>query len=138
MLRTAIEGVPASLIDAAQIDGANDLVVLLKVVVPVIKAALAVQILFYIVAAWNAWFNASMFITDRSLMPLQIILREILLSNDIQSLEGMKTSELLNLANYMQLTKYCVIIVSTVPVLLAYPFLQKYFIKGIMVGSVKG
>ena len=138
VLRTAIEGVPASLIDAAQIDGANDLVVLLKVVVPVIKAALAVQILFYIVAAWNAWFNASMFITDRSLMPLQIILREILLSNDIQSLEGMKTSELLNLANYMQLTKYCVIIVSTVPVLLAYPFLQKYFIKGLMVGSVKG
>ncbi len=138
VLRTAMEGVPESLLEAAQIDGANDLVVLCKVVIPVIMPAIAVQVLFYAVASWNAWFNASIFIDDRQLMPLQLIMREILLSNDTQSLQGMNSTALLDRANYMQLTKYCVVIVSTLPILVAYPFVQKYFVKGIMVGSVKG
>lgn len=138
VLRTAMEGVPGSLVDAAQIDGANDLVVLTHVLLPVIKPALAVQVLFYAVGSWNAWFNASIFINDRKLMPLQLIMREILLSNDIQSLSGMNTSKLVEMANYMQLTKYCVVIVATLPILVIYPFLQKYFVKGVMVGSVKG
>lgn len=138
VLRTAMEGVPESLLEAAQIDGANDLVVLCKVVLPVIVPAVAVQILFYAVAGWNSWFNASIFINDRSLMPLQLIMREILLSNDMQSLQGMSSTALLDRANFMQLTKYCVVIVSTLPILIIYPFVQKYFVKGIMVGSVKG
>lgn len=137
VLRTSMETIPDSLLEAAQIDGANDLLVLTRIMLPVIKPALAVQTLFYAVASWNAWFNASIFINDRSLMPIQLVMREILLNNDIQTLSGLNTSQLVELANNMQLTKYCVVIIATLPILLAYPFLQKYFVKGVMVGSVK-
>ncbi|MGN0313684.1 MAG: carbohydrate ABC transporter permease [Fusicatenibacter sp.] len=138
VLRTSMEGIPDALEESAKIDGANDLVILFKIILPLIKAALAVQVLFYAVNAWNAWFNASIFIRDRSLMPIQIILREIMIDNDMQSMVGIDFSDVTNLARYQVLTKYCVAIIATVPILIIYPILQKYFVKGVMVGSVKG
>lgn len=138
VLRTAIQGVPETLEEAARMDGANDLTILLKVICPVIKAALAVQILFYAVGAWNAWFNATIFLRDRSLLPIQVILREILISNDNQAMEGVNVSNSLDVDKYRELTKYCTTIIATVPVLVIYPALQKYFVKGVMVGSLKG
>ena len=133
-----MEGIPEALEESARIDGANDLVILIRIVLPLIKAAVAVQVLFYAVTAWNSWFNASMFIRDRSLMPIQIILREIMIEDDAQSMVGINMSDTLNLARYSVLTKYCVVMVATVPILVIYPILQKYFVKGVMVGSVKG
>lgn len=138
VLRTSMEGVPDSLEESARLDGAGDMTILTRIILPLIKPALAVQVLFYAVTAWNSWFNASMFIRDRSLMPIQIILREIMLENDMQSMVGINFSDTLNVARYMTLTKYCIVIIATVPILVIYPVLQKYFVKGVMVGSVKG
>lgn len=138
VLRTAMEGIPDSLEESARLDGAGDMVILFHIILPLIKAAMAVQILFYVVNAWNAWFNASIFIRDRNLMPLQIIMREVLIDNDAQSMVGIDFTDANNVARYSVLTKYCMIMIATVPILVVYPFLQKYFVKGMMVGSVKG
>ena len=87
------------------------------------------------VALWNSWFTASIYLTDRSKWPLQLFLREILINNSQRSLDaGVKASALAQ----QTLVKYCIIIVATVPILCIYPFLQKYFVKGIMIGSIKG
>lgn len=138
VLRTAMTGIPESLEESARIDGANDLTILVRIILPVIPAALAVQVLLYAVGNWNAWFNAAIFLSDRKLMPIQIILREILINNDNQSMNGVNTSDALDVDKYRELTKYCIIIIATAPILFIYPFLQRYFIKGIMVGSIKG
>lgn len=137
IMRTSIRGLPDSLEESAQIDGANDFVILLRIIVPLIKPVLAVMVLYYAVGHWNSWFNAMIYLRERSLYPLQLILREILIQND--------TSQIMVLANmggesslYKDLVKYCTIIVATVPILCIYPMLQKYFVKGVMVGSIKG
>ena len=133
ILRTAFAGVPDELEEAAIIDGANDLEILLHVIIPVSMASLAVILLFYAVGHWNAWFNAMIYLSrSRELYPLQLFLREILISNMI--VEGTDTT-----VDFVgELIKYCTIVVSTVPILLLYPFLQRFFTKGVMLGSVKG
>lgn len=136
LLRTSFRDVPDALIESARIDGAGEFRILWNIVVPVCKAAIAVQVLYYAVGHWNAWFNASIFLRDRSLYPLQLILREILISNDMQSMQASQNAT--EIDNYRVLTKYCVVIVSTVPILVIYPLLQKYFVKGVMLGSIKG
>ncbi len=138
VVRTAIQGVPESLDESARIDGANDLTILLRIILPVITAAVAVQVLFLAVGQWNAWFNAMIFIRNRKLLPLQVILREILLTNDLQSLQGGVTATSADAVNVRLLTQYCTVVVATVPILCVYPFLQKYFVKGMLVGAVKG
>ena len=139
VMRTSFMGLPESLEESARIDGAKDFTILFRIIIPLSKAIMAVMILFYSVGMWNSWFNASIFLSDRKDYPIQLILREILITNDkgdmLQVLNGISAqSEDL----YRQLVQYTTIVVATVPILLIYPFLQKYFVKGIMVGSLKG
>ncbi|MGI5899498.1 MAG: carbohydrate ABC transporter permease [Christensenellales bacterium] len=136
IMRTSFQEIPASLEESAKIDGANDLVVFSRIVLPLSKAVIAVICLYYGVAHWNSWFHASIFLRDRRLFPLQLILREILIMNDTTAMDSSGSvgdAEMIG-----ESIKYATIIVSTLPILLLYPYLQKYFVKGIMIGAVKG
>ncbi len=136
IMKTSFEAIPTELKEAAQVDGASHLLILVQIILPLSKAVIAVMILYYGVAHWNSWFNAMIFLNDKKKFPLQLVLREILLQNDTNSMTiGSDTSDGLSIAETI---KYAVIIVSTVPVLCVYPFLQKYFVKGVMMGAVKG
>lgn len=131
ILRTSFESIPVSLTEAAQIDGAGHMTVLFQIILPLSKAILAVMVLYYGVGIWNAWFWASTILRNRELYPLQVILREILISNDLQAMGGGDAEAIaMNI-------KYATIMVATVPILFVYPFLQKYFASGVMVGAVK-
>ncbi|MBQ4109361.1 MAG: carbohydrate ABC transporter permease, partial [Clostridia bacterium] len=121
-----------SLEEAAEIDGANDFVILLRILLPVSSSIIAVMVLYYGVANWNAWFNAMIYLSDSNKIPLQLVLRNILIQNDLNEFQGEDTTTV------AETIKYAIIVVSTLPILLFYPFLQKYFVKGVMIGSVKG
>lgn len=131
--KTAIEAIPDSLTESAWIDGANDFQVIFRIVLPLMKPTLAVLLLYYGVGHWNSWFAASIYIKESSLMPIQNIIRSILMENS--SLGGEVGD---HFSNYAETIKYAAIIVTTVPILCIYPFLQKYFTKGVMIGAVKG
>ncbi|CAG7614535.1 carbohydrate ABC transporter permease [Paenibacillus allorhizosphaerae] len=139
VMKTAFSAVPDSLEESAKIDGANDFTILFRVILPVTKATVAVMVLFYAVGHWNAWFNAMIYLRDRSLYPLQLLLREILIANSASgnSLESAAVMED-DKALVYTIIKYCTIMVATVPILFIYPFCQKYFMKGVMLGSIKG
>ena len=136
VLRTGFEAVPVSLEESARIDGADDMVILFRITLPLSMATVAVVALYYAVAIWNAWFDAMLYIRNRDLYPLQLILREILIQSDTSLMEG--GGNLGDIEAISESIKYTVIVVTTIPILLAYPFLQKYFVKGTMVGAVKG
>lgn len=135
VMRTNFQQLPVSLEESAKIDGANDMVVLFRIVLPLSKAIIAVMILFYGVAHWNAWFDAMIFMRDREKYPLQLIMREILILNSTDSMMQNVNEDRYGVSESI---KYATIIVSTVPILLVYPFIQKYFVKGIMIGALKG
>lgn len=133
--KTAIEAIPDSLSESAYIDGAGELTVLFRIILPLIKPTIAVLLLYYGVGIWNSWFQASIYLSDAQL-PIQNILRAILLENaDYGSAEN---SGDVVANSYTESIKYAAIVISTVPILVVYPFLQKYFAKGVMVGAVKG
>lgn len=135
ILRTAFSSIPESLIEAARIDGAGHITILTKIVLPLSKAMLAVILLYYGVHIWNSWFWASSILRDRELYPLQVILREILLQNDMSSMAiggDAGTQDAVSMS-----IRYATIVVATVPILCVYPFLQKHFTKGTMAGAVK-
>ena len=132
--RTCFQNVPASLEEAARIDGANDWTILVRVFLPVSVSTLAVVTLFYAVGHWNSWFNAMIYLQDREKFPLQLFLREILLSNSPTGTMDDPDMEILYIE---EIIRNATIIVSTVPILFAYPFAQKYFITGVMLGSIK-
>lgn len=137
MMRTFFQGIPDSLPESARIDGANDIHILFRIMIPVSIPIMAVMILFYAVGYWNAWFGASIYLKDRSKFPLQLVMRGILISGSQRDFDTGYISG----ANKTQIfkgLKYATVIVSTMPILCVYPFLQKYFVKGIMVGSLKG
>lgn len=136
IMRTSFQAIPDSLEESARIDGANDVQILIKIILPLSVPILAVMTLFYGVANWNAWFNAVLFLSDRNLFPLQVFLREILIL-DMSSAIFMMAADFESLR--MQLiVQYAIVIATTAPILLLYPFLQRYFVKGIMIGAVKG
>lgn len=136
VMRTSFMAIPDSLEESARIDGANDFIILFKIILPLSKAVLAVMTLFYAVGYWNSWFNAMIFLKDRKLFPLQLILREILITNDQNSMsQGMISPTQKDL--YKSLIQYCTIVVGTVPIFFVYPFLQKHFTQGVMIGSLK-
>lgn len=138
VMRTAFKNVPDSLEESAKLDGANDFTILFKIILPVNIAVTAVMTLFYSVSHWNSWFDASIYLRDRTLFPLQLILREILIENNVSEMTEMNNfRETKNQDMYRVLVQYCTIIVATIPILLVYPFLQKYFVKGVMIGSIK-
>lgn len=135
ILRTAFETVPVALEEAARMDGANDFQILWKIILPMSLPSIAVITLFYAVAHWNAWFDAMLFLRHRDWYPLQLILREILISNSTSTMtSGASASDVMPLGETI---KYATIIVATVPILCIYPFLQRYFVKGVMVGAIK-
>ena len=138
LVRTAMSTIPKALEESAMLDGASYVRILFQIELPLIKATLATVILYYAVAHWNSWFNASIFLKDRALFPLQLILREILIANDTASTATQSGEVAGNADLYKQLVKYCTIMVATVPVLCFYPFIMKYFEKGVMIGSIKG
>ena len=130
-------GLPYELEEAAKIDGANDYRVLLQVMIPLAKPIIAVIALYYMVSLWNSYFNEMIYLTSRSKFPLQLVLREILIQNDTASVGG-AASNAGDVQSYAENLKFAVIVVSTIPILCVYPFIQKYFVKGMMVGAVKG
>ncbi|WP_135554831.1 carbohydrate ABC transporter permease [Paenibacillus cymbidii] len=136
LMRTAFLGIPGEIEDSAHLDGASHLTILFRIFLPLSMPVVAVMILYYGVGHWNSWFNAMLFIRDRDLYPLQLVLRDILVQNDTDGmLVGMDSFD----KGLIDVTlKYAVIVVATVPVLALYPFLQKYFVKGVMIGALKG
>ena len=137
--RTFIQSnIPIELLEAAKIDGCSDFRYFGQIVLPLSKAVIAVLTLYYAVTHWNAYFNAFLYLSNRNYWPLQLYLREILLENQIdasQIVDPELQEAKLGLAN---LLKYSLIVVSTIPVMVLYPFIQKHFVTGVMVGSVKG
>lgn len=136
ILRNAFEGIPDSLEESVKLDGGGHFTMLFKIILPLSKSAMAVMVMYYAVQHWNSWFNAMLFLDERELFPLQLILREILIVGDTSNMmQGVSSADAVNISVSL---KYAVIIVATVPILAIYPFMQKYFVKGVMIGSVKG
>jgi putative aldouronate transport system permease protein len=135
IMRTAMASVPDSLPESAMMDGASHFKTLFFIMAPLTKATVAVLVLYYAVGHWNSWFNAMIFLRDKKLFPLQLILREILIQDDTSS---MTSESLMDLGFISETIKYATIIVATAPILCIYPVLQRYFVKGVMIGAVKG
>lgn len=138
ILRTAFMSIPDSLTEAATLDGATHWRILFNIVFPLSMPTIAVITLYYTVEHWNSWFNASIFLRDRSKFPLQLVLREILIINDTSTMVSGTSSNSSDAMSIGETVKYAVIVTATFPILCMYPFIQKYFVNGIMIGAVKG
>ncbi|MEK4061919.1 MULTISPECIES: carbohydrate ABC transporter permease [unclassified Paenibacillus] len=135
IMRTSFQEISESLLESARIDGAGEVRILWRIVVPLSMPVIAVMILFYGVAHWNSWFGAILYLRDRNLYPLQLVLREILIQNSTDSMTtaaAMGDKEAIG-----ESVKYATVMVATLPILFIYPFLQKYFVKGVMIGAIK-
>ncbi len=139
IMRTSIQGIPNSLEESAKLDGAGNMTILFRIFVPLLKATIAVIILYLAVGMWNSWFQAMLYIRTTELRPLQLVLREILIRNDtttIMQQGGMDNRQ--DIDQYQRLVQYCTTIVATLPILCIYPFVQRFFVTGVMIGSLKG
>ena len=130
--------IPKELQEAAEIDGCTIFQYFIKIVLPLSKAIIAIMALYYAVGHWNSFFNGLIYVTDIKLYPLQVILRDILISGQSVDPSSMDPDALEMMKQIARTIKYGVMIVSSLPVLIMYPFVQKYFVKGVMIGSVKG
>ncbi len=133
--------VPDELYEAARIDGSTEIGMFFRIVIPLSAPIIAVMALFYGVGHWNQFFNAMIYLNDHKLFPLQLILRNILLMNQQMVMDNMTTEQMDSIARRAQLAetmKYALIFISSFPVLVIYPFMQKYFVKGVMIGAIKG
>lgn len=130
--------IPKELLEAAQIDGCGDFKFFIKIVIPLSKAVIAVLVLFYGVGHWNSYFNPMLYLNSRELFSLPIFLKEILIANQIDPSTVTDPELQLQIAQMADVIKYALIVVSTIPVLIVYPFIQKYFVQGVMIGSIKG
>jgi len=135
VMRTSFAGIPLALEESARIDGANDFKILFRIFIPVSLPIMAVMTLFYGVAHWNSFMDAMIYIRDRDLYPLQLVLQEILITTSTDSMTAGVAD--VDKGLVQETIKYATIIVATVPILLLYPFLQRYFVKGVMLGSIK-
>ena len=133
IMKAGFQSIPDSLIESARLDGASYFRVLLNIMIPLCKPTIAVMVLYYGVAHWNSWFPASLYINDSTLYPLQLIARNILNSTQVLEQTGVDLDN-----QYVEMVKYALIVVTSVPILVLYPFLQKYFTKGVMIGAIKG
>lgn len=136
ILRTAFQGIPEELFEAAKMDGANDFHALFQIALPLSKAVLATLLLFYAVAMWNDFFNGLIFLNDRDKFPIQLVMRNIVILGNMD-----QTNELGGASDFAaveQTLKYATIMVSTIPILVVYPFVQRYFVRGVMIGAIKG
>lgn len=139
IMRTFFQNsIPNELLEAAKIDGITDIGYLLKVVLPLSKSILAVITLYYAVAHWNSYFNAMLYLRDESLYPLQLVLRSILNVGKVDLSQITDAEIIKQMRGLSDLMKYSLIIISSAPIIIAYPFVQRFFEKGVMIGSVKG
>lgn len=138
IMKSAFEQLPASFEESARLDGAGPVTVMVYILVPLVKSTIAVIVMFIIVQQWNSWFPASIYLQKRrDLWPLQLYLREILVQNDVSKiLSGTDAAKAADLMG--NLVKYSSTIIATLPILVVYPFAQKYFVKGVTLGGVKG
>jgi len=136
-MRNFIMNIPDSLLEASEVDGANDVRIIFQVVLPLSIPALATLGLFYAVGQWNSWWDAYLFVGNTKLQPMQLILRNILASNQV-NISQIQTGAAGAVTAPSRALQNAAVVVATVPIVLIYPFLQKYFIKGIMIGAVKG
>lgn len=134
LVRNFIMAIPPSLEESAKIDGANDIIILFRIILPLLKPILATIALWSAVGHWNAWFDALIYISSEKKMVLQVVLYHILTMGTQRLAVGNVSDNI----PFPQITKACIIIITTVPIIMVYPFAQKYFIKGIMIGSLKG
>lgn len=130
--------IPDELLEAAKLDGCSDLTFIKSIVIPLSTPIIAVMTLFYAVGHWNEFFNALIYLNDPELYPLQLVLREILVQNEVKPNMILDPELRQRMDNLRELLKYSLIVVASVPVLIMYPFIQKYFVKGIMIGAIKG
>ena len=137
IMKNYFMSLPAGLIEAAKIDGANEWVVLTKVILPISLPFMSTFALFYSVERWNEWWNALLYINQKDLMPLQMYLREVLINFNTQLSAQAQIAVGTQAKVYMQSVQMATIVVATVPILCVYPFVQKHFVKGIMIGSLK-
>jgi putative aldouronate transport system permease protein len=138
LARTYFQGIPNELREAATVDGSNDTQYFFKILLPLCKPIIAVLVLYQFVAQWNSYFDAMIYLNNTNLQPLQIVLRTILVQNQATSNMGTNAADTAQLQQIAQMIKYSSIVISSLPLMLMYPFFQKYFEKGIMVGSIKG
>lgn len=142
VMRSFFEGIPIDLEEAAFIDGANEIVIFFKIMLPLAKAAIATVGLFYGVYMWNSWFTAMLYLKDSSKYPLQLIIRQIIMQNqmaaELAAMGDTSMQDALGSTTNTEVVKYATLFISIVPMMAVYPFIQKYFVKGVMVGSVKG
>jgi ABC-type glycerol-3-phosphate transport system permease component len=140
VMRTFFQNLPVELEESAIIDGCSDIGVLLRIIIPLSTASIMTIGMFYAVGHWNAWFNAFIYLRDNNLYPVQLWLRMIVLQNQMNDISSLQSSAVdLGVENLISETiKYAVIVVAAAPILCVYPFIQKYFVKGVMVGSIKG
>ena len=135
--RTFIQqNIPNELLEASKMDGCSDARFFFQVVLPLSKAIIAVLALWYAVGHWNAYFNAFLYLSDKELFPLQLFLKSVLVQNEFATMIDPELAE--QMTEMRNLIKYALIVVSTAPLFAFYPFVQKYFVKGVMIGSVKG
>lgn len=139
VLRTGFQTIPNELEESAYIDGANAMTIFLRIIIPLSKATLAVILLYYVVGAWNSWFPAMIFLKKREQYPLQLVIREVLVLNDTTNMgESSNVSSLFaESTSYRELVKYSTIVISSFPIMAFYPFVQKHFVQGVMLGSLK-
>ncbi|MGG3283173.1 carbohydrate ABC transporter permease [Paenibacillus solani] len=139
IMRTFFQNsIPKEMQEAAFIDGASNMRVLWRIVLPLSGPILAVMVLFYAVGHWNSYFSALIYLADRSNYPLQLFLREILVQGQMQEMVDISDDSLARSLMDAEAIKYAAVIVTNLPMLLLYPFLQKYFVKGVMIGAIKG
>lgn len=131
IMRTGFESIPDSLEESAKIDGARQSTILFRIMLPLCKSTIAVLVLYYGVGHWNEWFNAMIYLKDRNLFPLQLILREIVMFNTA-------TDVAVDKVQLSETIQYAAIVITTLPILCAYPFLMRFFEGGVMIGAVKG
>ncbi|MGF9696574.1 MULTISPECIES: carbohydrate ABC transporter permease [Paenibacillus] len=136
IMRTSFQAIPVELEEAAKIDGASDFRIFAQIILPLSVPVLAVMALFYGVGHWNSWTGALIYLRDRELFPLQLVLREILIENSTTDTTNLSTTT--GDPFLGEVVKYATIIVATLPILVLYPFIQKYFTKGVMIGALKG
>jgi len=137
LARTYFKAIPNELKEAAKIDGASDFKIFLKIILPLSKPIIFVLALYAFIGQWNSYFDAMIYLEDQELYPLQLVLRSILIQNEVQP--GMIGDQMARaeLQRVSEMIKYSSIVISSLPLLIMYPFFQKYFEKGVMVGSLK-
>ena len=138
IVKSYFQSIPVSIVESARIDGANDFRILFQLIIPLSKPVLAVIALYYAVGHWNSWFPSMVFIRNTKLYTLQYVLRGILITNSTSVASGDNVLSVQEISFASELVKYCTIVISTLPIMCVYPFLTKYFEKGVMIGAVKG